>query len=1729
MNNANPADTDSPEASGGANLPPRSGTSPDATGGAGVTFERKVAVQYLARLLTGNTATELGDRRRVVSVAFQQAPEHAVDDLVIHAAHLHGLQPPLVLALGVRRSPRIVRSDESSRKLILQFVHATINEPSDGNEYRFAIVVSGSSTHARQLAQLADLAVGQMDAAGLFRLVQTPSKFPSGLRGRLKHLAALVDHSLRHLDTPDPDTGTVQQRTWQLLSRLNVVMPRLESPDETDWTAVVNSLQPVARDSDLEVASSLRDHLLALAGAYAAKAARVDLTIMRRDSHAFLDNTTRQHQRGWQTLGRIDELARDAVRGEITGYDGRHSIRLERNDAAQALVNMVAETDAVIVSGESGVGKSALAVMGIASKADAQTDRFQAVCINLRQIPQLSIELEHTLEHALSTILSELSAPQRVLVIDGADAVTEDKHEAFRYLVGAARDSGTKVVAVTSTTSKQVVRETLHDRLNTTDIGDYLVPPLSDPEIEAVVDTFPELQRLSANSRSRELLRRLVVVQLLVRGRFSGTPLTDADAMNEVWSGLVRRRGLSDRGSPHARETALLRLAELELGKGERLDVLSSLDSTAIDGLRRDGLLRDSTEDPFSIGPQFGHDEVRRYAVARLLLASGDPAARLLQAAAPRWSLSAARLACQAWLAEADTPAMPVKGRFVMQQTSFDKLANGGHGARWADVPSEALLTLADPSGLLKDAWPEFLANDAFGLRRLIRLVDQRLRDEKGVVDIVAVEPIVDLLLEEPTPWQRGEFATRFLRAWLHAHVQAGTGTGTPLRVRLHGRLVEACRVADERLAKEWDALAAAQAARTQEEIDRHRQLPPPVDFGHTRNRQPRPEVPREIRTRSVLEFLALLGPDLGSQGEAILRRVARDASRWLAPAVEEPLTGQSLAKARRGLLAELTEAYYLDDEVELDGFTGNDAGVRRHNSRVLGSFPLTAFYRGPFVPLFQTDFPNGVAVLNRLLNHATRVRIRKLARLDRTPAHSDMRTVGPFANELDIAGVGRIYLGDDHVWRWYRGTGVGPYPCISALSALERVSDQLIAGGVPISALIPILLDGCESVAMVGLIVAILVRHLEVADRLLDPYLAEPSIWQHEFARVVSETSPLAGSSEGLTAPERRRWSLREASALMVVRAQDPRRVELQKLGGELVAKARGLAEQEHDEPADSRAPDVASEHPLVVQARGWASSLDRDRYEVQETAEGLVVEATPPVDVVDALQRDNADLERGSEGIRLFVRYHIRRTNETTPETVARDDLVADIAAARKLLEDPSSRGPHDPWDTAALVSAAALEAHLFEDANLPDEALAIAAEIILRIGDAPPRHDEFEGAFGEYRADRSAARTMPLFLLPAAARLHDLPEERHGLTTLERAARGALNLARTPSEEVRLHLGRGLDQVWSVPCVDGHCHHELGWQVVTETMRRCALGPWDRQRGRRSIVALKEPLIESLAGAEGDSIVVSRLDGAIRGLASAAVAGICVSIRARELLLVLLSAQRRALLDCERGDLDDRECHTLVSARALLTLAQDDDDAPIFAHITAYADNSTLLGKALRSLSAAAEETPERADTARRIWPSVVRHVLQLHVSSHRPFQDHYDGDMTLAALIPNAVGDSQYMYREVADSPIVWWNPLELQPEVEAWLTLASGIPTCADQLIGFLHALAPDDQLRVGLPWVATLVLADPVAVARSAYTLAIWLIQTRPLAFDTALMPTWQEVVDALVVAGDLRLAPYSD
>jgi hypothetical protein len=307
----------------------------------------------------------------------------------------------------------------------------------------------------------------------------------------------------------------------------------------------------------------------------------------------------------------------------------------------------------------------------------------------------------------------------------------------------------------------------------------------------------------------------------------------------------------------------------------------------------------------------------------------------------------------------------------------------------------------------------------------------------------------------------------------------------------------------------------------------------------------------------------------------------------------------------------------------------------------------------------------------------------------------------------------------------------------------------------------------------------------------------------------------------------------------------------------------------------------------------------------------------------------------------------------------------------------------------------------------------------------------------------------------------------------------------------------------------------------------MRDCALGPWDQTSQRRSTLRLSDPVPEALAQVKSDNVYVSRLDAAIRACGVAASGSSCVQTQARELLLAMLDLQRRGLLH-EPG-YDDRGTHTLIAARALLTLAAAGDDGPLHEHVAAYADNETLLGMLLRAVTAAAEESPTAADTARRIWPSLITQVLDLHAAGHNPFSDDYFGQAALAALIPTRTSDIEFLYREVEQSPIEWRDARAWQSEIEAWLRIAVAKSQCVDSLIALIETLPITDQVAIALPWVRMLVLPNPGAVVRRSYSLSRWLSGIRPTAVDLGVLDDWQELVDALVVAGDIALAPYSE
>lgn len=81
------------------------------------------------------------------------------------------------------------------------------------------------------------------------------------------------------------------------------------------------------------------------------------------------------------------------------------------------------------------------------------------------------------------------------------------------------------------------------------------------------------------------------------------------------------------------------------------------------------------------------------------------------------------------------------------------------------------------------------------------------------------------------------------------------------------------------------------------------------------------------------------------------------------------------------------------------------------------------------------------------------------------------------------------------------------------------------------------------------------------------------------------------------------------------------------------------------------------------------WASCLDRDKFQVRQTPDGVYIQPIPDVDVVQKLQDSNREIERFFNEINLSARY-LYKTKVTDAGPFEQEELEAGISSARELL---------------------------------------------------------------------------------------------------------------------------------------------------------------------------------------------------------------------------------------------------------------------------------------------------------------------------------------------------------------------------------------------------------------------------------------------------------------------------
>ena len=1653
--------------------------SPYATGGGGFALEHQFGALALTHLLTGDPIPELGDDATLTLVSFQAAYESPVDDLVLHG--LCGDGGERRVAVAVRRTPRLVPSDSRSVDLFASFLGFAEQhwEDLESGHWRLAVVgVPGEPL--RQLASLAAIACAEPDNRAFREAVGRAGRTREPVRQRLAQVDRIGSVAAEQLGIA---ADSVDDLTWRILSSLTVRAVRLETEDDSDRSTVVAGLRRVTADESVSNAAQLFDSLAQKASRYALHAARVNEAMLRRDlaGTAQLLRSPR-HLEGWAVLDRLSDRLHQRVRSDLRGKQGQR-LRIDREDARAALALAIEAVGpknpdgayGLVVTGEPDVGKSSLTLEAATQAAESD---LAVVAINLRDLPPSTVELEHILGAPVAEVLGgAVVRSSRVLLVDGAEAALEGRDKLLQDVVSAAIEVGLGVVAVTRVDGERAVVGALQ---KASEVGSdtpvqpdrHLVEELRPDEIVQVVGAFSALDRIAEDPRSRWLLGRLGLVELLLKTsmdyQFSEGALSEADVYAAVWSSLVRRGETTPvlGASPDEREEALLELARQQLVPGSRG---SSAYAGALSSLRSDGLLLPA--EPTSAwlsGDQFASDLIRDFALVRLFLREGYE--QFQEFGAPRWALRAALLACMSTIAAAGEASEQAR---TDQQSRFRGIA-ASEGERWAELPLEATLLLEDA---LARAWPTLSERDPQSLRTLIRIARQRYVSA-GIAQSAALRPLMTLICRN---WD-----------------QLQESVGYEIAKQIRGLTLEWLRglllYSEE-----------ANALRAELRVALLTQDPEPHD-------------------EFAVQALALLGPDLDETVEQRLRSMATDSPGLLAPAVEPGFAVLSLVRRNPELLALLTEAYYIVLPDENDPWQQDsllfEEGIRSHQNHDHSFLdPLANWRYGPFTHLLSAAPAAGIRTINHILNHAAHTRVKLVERHPDPVAGSDETMI---VRGLDLPGIGqRACIGDSHVWRWYRGSSNGPAPCVSALLAVERFADDLLGAGLKLQEVSDFLLRDCHNVAMPGLVVGLLIRHLDVVGDELDVWISQPDVWNLEFDRIANEGRLHIQGPEADDAAliEARRKTLGDVVASQMttslVKNEQERVESLIECGRRLMQNARrsvpGL--DPSDGSSDYR---VGS----LITVASWASAFEPDNYAFDQLPDGRIAfQVQLPKELATAKEPRDRKMQQVEKHLHLLYTYGYSENRHSESET-----LREDLSHGRSVLENPPDDTP-DMLVGPAAVAASAILAH--RDGRLQLDSGEAGWASMLLLACAARQSEEWfavEESMYIMGPDRSAAAAMPSLLLLSAKGTPGIPARR-------RVSDGLRACLTSSFLEVQGVAAEALKEVWQAECaragVMRTCFHRVALQAVEIGLRGCGQGPRGKV-GRRPALKLRGRLLNALHRLSADAVNVSRLSAPLLALSDAASSNCCIAGDAKRILLVLLDAHTRAALLQDRRYFlrPSLKGHMHNAARAMFSLAASGDSEPLVKQLGAFTRNTAALQNLLQSLlEVATYEQPMRVKLP-VVWPRVMITVLDALDAGADLGSDHFHTERALAHLIPHPQVAASDMRMDLTERSATeeWIDPASISALVERWLAHAHGWPLCVDAAVKLIGTGEADWQATSGLGWIDSLTADAGNRLANQCWHLVDWLQEVSSVdRIQPEARVTVRRIVDDLSSHGDSR------
>jgi hypothetical protein len=1321
---------------------------PKATAGGGFVFEDNVAAYFLSFLLTGRPP--LDPALGIVSrIDFQtRADGWLVDDILLTLASDGGTRQ---CAFSVKSGPQFTTGGASKEFVAVawrQFLHEGTTRFTKSRDRLGLITRPLPDDLLSELDELLKMARTE-DPADLPVRLGVPGYASPVKRSLFTSLSCPEDLCAKHSLT-DASTG-------KLMQHLVVLEADFERQSSRSLREALENCRSALVSGSLAEAQSLWQGLVGIASEYRPTAGGLDrLELVDRLRSRFRLKDYPDHQEDWRRL-----LAQ--IQQNLDGIPDRigNKVSLPREQERRSIEAAFARSRAVVLLGPSGCGKTVIAK----SWALTALGSTKVLWWNATSLEVASPAVfEHTLSltHSLRDVLAETSDARAYIVIDGLDRVfSETSFSNLSVLVRGLRlESPASPWRVLLTCqleeSDRVQRELARASVLPPSWEAIQVGNLAPEDLEPVWQEFPALRRLTLQPHLGALLLRPRILDLLATHVSLGLRIDtrkwvgESDVIAWFWDAAVC-----------AEPNAAMRARFFQLLGERQADSLESEtpigDFEIADLAPVDGLVQDRLCERRNDRLAFHHDLYGDWARQRILLSKVSGLSEYVEP----------RIASPLW-----HRALRLYGLHLLEKhegvrrwrSALDSLASGVKGFDLAqDLILESVIFAADPLPILERLWPELQANGGLLLRRLlVRFLHVSTLPNPLMLQIASV--IGQDFTTEAATMQRVPYWPYWLPVirFLHNHAEDVTELA----------IAQEADVADAWLRRggaEWPlrreaaelGIAAAEhmlrlkrgpgMVLVKDGIDGvayraglagAHELPERVAaFAlEASNRTARPEqeprmgersrtVVRRIRVQSELGSYEFEMPPPWPDGpservDEAFRKTCLDTDAL------HPLILSNPTVARDVLLALVIEEPREPDE----GYRPALEEDLRVETMHTWFPPL--YLRGPFLFFLQSQPAEGLSLILRLINFATE-------------RWADLRRAGsrqPPSVTVRFPEGDRVYLGDGAVCFWYRDVGRAPHVVVSALMALEKWLYMQVDEKRPIGDTVDLLLRNSNSLAIVGLLIAVGKKAPALFLDGLMPLLAVPEFYRWEIQhQIANEGHQMIGWD---TLPQNRTW---------LQFAQDwhtlPHRgVDLTSVAQYLflnVPETREFFDQARAE-WQSRIEAASEDDDSVAHLEKMVALFDLVNWRQREDAErGRVWEFAEPA----TLQEKNEPVRQQIEKRQRFFLLPFRcRQILDAGQPLSDDEAEKLWATAQQVLES----GPLDEADSDVvdvedgLCGVAAVLLKLQRDwlGQYPDRADGCVNQIVKTVRNPPARHEfDSEVSSSTLQWDSFCAEVVPL----------------------------------------------------------------------------------------------------------------------------------------------------------------------------------------------------------------------------------------------------------------------------------------------------------------------------------------------------------------------------------------------